>query len=361
MKDLYARLNLDPKVSPQDIRSRLENVSDHQLERAARKILLHPQRREVYDRNHRTLRLVGQLRQELELTDASNWKQTGSDDFVSPPDTSRESTSSTGAEASETRGASTSKNREASAGTRSRDPSTGTADQTASSDTSFFESVAEVISGTVRGVFGCLVSIFVRFAGLAVVLGGIALVAQVCSVIDQTSEPDDHIQTTESREQPSDESDLSTGREFSTEEPNRQSTEQESFSVPAEPLPSNGTWWRYTSEELIAPLRISVSEGQHYYVKLTDALTGETILTVFIRSGRTIEVEVPTGRYDLKYAIGDTWYGQEYLFGPETEYMKADDTLNFEIIGNQVRGHRIELIVQQGGNLRTDPIPESEF
>jgi len=183
----------------------------------------------------------------------------------------------------------------------------------------------------------------------------------MCSAIDEAMESDTQVQTAQSPTEGSDDLSPSTGTESQTEQPTEQSTEQESFSVPPEPLPSNGTWWRYTSKELIAPLRISVSEGQHYYVKLTDAFTGETVLTVFIQSGRTIEVEAPTGRYNLKYAIGDTWYGQEHLFGPKTEYMKADGTFNFEIIGNRVRGHGVELIVQQGGNLRTDPIPESEF
>jgi hypothetical protein len=191
--------------------------------------------------------------------------------------------------------------------------------------------------------------------------GAIALLVQICSTIDETTEPDSQVQTAQSPTGESDELDPTPEMESQTEEPPDQNTKQESFSVPPEPLPGNGTWWKYTSEELIAPLQISVSEGHHYYVKVTESFTDEKVLTVFIRSGQTIEVEVPTGSYDLKYAIGDTWYGRQHLFGPETEYLEANDTFNFEIVGQRVRGHRIELIVQEGGNLSTAPIPESEF
>lgn len=368
MKDLYARLNLSPEASPQGIRSRLKKATDSQLKRAAQEILLRPERREVYDRNHRTLQLIGELRRELDLTDSRNWQETGGDDFVAPPDPSRATSSTQGSKSSSTRtesstnrGSNTSRNERTSAGAGSGGASAGTTRETKSSGKSFFESIAGVVSGAVRGVFGCLVSLIARLAGAAVVFGSIALLVQVCSTIDQETEPDDQVQTAQSPTGETDEPGSSLGTESQTEESPAQSTEQESFSVPAKSLPGNGTWWKYTSEELIAPLQISVSEGQHYYVKLTDAFTGETVLTMFIRSGRTIEVEVPTGKYDLKYAIGDTWYGRENLFGPSTEYMKSEDTFNFEIVGRQVQGHRVELIVQRGGNLRTNPIPESEF
>lgn len=368
MRDLYARLNLSPEASPQGIRSRLKNVRDSQLKRAAQKILLRPRRREVYDRNHRTLQLIGELRQELDLTEAPNWKETGCDDFVSSPGTPKDSASSRGStsssrdrRSSRSRRSGASRKKGTSGGTESRDTSTGTAKKTASSNTSIFESIAGVFAGVAKGVFGCLAELVFRLLGAALVLGSIILLIQLCTTIDQAMEPDSQVQTAQSPTEESDELDSSDETESQTEEPSEQSTEQESFSVPSKPLPGNGTWWKYTSEELIAPLRISVSEGHHYYVKVTEAFTDEPVLTVFIRSGQTIEVDVPTGSYDLKYAIGDTWYGRQHLFGPETEYLEANDTFNFEIIGQRVRGHRIELIVQEGGNLSTAPIPESEF
>jgi hypothetical protein len=135
----------------------------------------------------------------------------------------------------------------------------------------------------------------------------------------------------------------------------------QSFSGEPKSLPENGTWWEYTSERQIAPLRISVSSGEHYYIKVVDAYTEARVLTLFIRSGRTAQVDVPLGTYRLKYAVGDTWYGREDRFGSETRYFEAEDTFDFEVVGNQVRGHRIELILQEGGNLTTESIPEGKF
>jgi hypothetical protein len=137
--------------------------------------------------------------------------------------------------------------------------------------------------------------------------------------------------------------------------------EQQSFSGTPEPLPENGTWWDYTSERQVAPLRISVSSRKHYYIKVVDAYTEARVLTLFIRSGQTAQVEVPTGTYRLKYAVGDTWYGQDDYFGPETRYLEADDIFSFEIVGQQVKGHKIELILQEGGNLSTERISEGKF
>jgi hypothetical protein len=139
-----------------------------------------------------------------------------------------------------------------------------------------------------------------------------------------------------------------------------QQSGQPAFGEP-EPTPENGTWWDNTSDRRIAPLKISVSSDEHYYIKVVDAYSEVSVLALFVRSGRTAQIEVPTGTYRLKYAVGDTWYGQEQLFGPDTRYLEAEDTFTFEVVGQRVRGHEVELILQQNGNLRTDQIPQSEF
>src|SRR5208283_4614866 len=134
------------------------------------------------------------------------------------------------------------------------------------------------------------------------------------------------------------------------------------FDKPPKSLPQNRYLNRYSSKKPIAPLAIMVpTGGSHYFVKIVDATTSRAIATVFIRSGHSVELEVPLGAYVLKYAMGTTWYGTKYLFGPATTAAKADTTLVFRIEGDKVIGHKVELIEQNGGNLSYSNISLEDF
>ena len=89
--------------------------------------------------------------------------------------------------------------------------------------------------------------------------------------------------------------------------------------------------------------------------------TQKTIMTIFIRGGQSVEVDVPLGSYYLKYAVGEKWYGEKYHFGPNTNYHKAYDVFTFEIEGEQVMGYTLELYKQTGGNLREGIITVNDF
>ena len=83
----------------------------------------------------------------------------------------------------------------------------------------------------------------------------------------------------------------------------------------------------------------------------------------FFVNGQSIShtLDVPTGTFRLKYASGKTWYGEKDLFGSNTSYNQADSRMTFEILGNRVSGHTVELIKQEGGNLRTSKLNAANF
>jgi hypothetical protein len=56
-----------------------------------------------------------------------------------------------------------------------------------------------------------------------------------------------------------------------------------------------------------------------------------------------------------------TWYGYDYLFGPETGYNKAESTFNFRSDGYQISGYTITLYQVAGGNLHTSRLSPAEF
>ncbi len=134
-----------------------------------------------------------------------------------------------------------------------------------------------------------------------------------------------------------------------------------SFPHPEQTLPFSGSVRIYTTAEKEAPFEIKAAAGSHYLVKLVDGYTGTPVLTVFVRSGTTINVDVPLGTYELRYACGSTWYGYKLFFGPDTAYSKADKTFTFEVVGNQARGFTITLYKVAHGNLHTSAIRATEF
>ena len=132
-------------------------------------------------------------------------------------------------------------------------------------------------------------------------------------------------------------------------------------SYPEYALPENGWSQLYANERQVARFKVSAPEGTHYWVKLVDVATSAPAVAMFVRAGTTAEVKVPVGTYVIKYASGQKWYGTTYLFGPDTAYGKADQTMRFWIEGNVVHGHSMTLYKVLNGNLRTQTIPASEF
>jgi DNA-directed RNA polymerase subunit RPC12/RpoP len=130
---------------------------------------------------------------------------------------------------------------------------------------------------------------------------------------------------------------------------------------PPLPLPKNGIIIS-NFEKGVAPLKIVTRHiNQHHYIKLVNLVDKKKILTAFVRGGENLEIEVPLGSYELRYAVGKTWFGLNFLFGPNTFYHKADSIFEFERRGYEVSGYTIELFLQKHGNLRTQEISVFSF
>lgn len=127
------------------------------------------------------------------------------------------------------------------------------------------------------------------------------------------------------------------------------------------PLPNTGdNITRYSDG--VAPLTIkTASGGNHFFIKIISTQTNQEIGVYFIRSGETLEILVPLGSYEIKYASGQQWYGPTSLFGPDTIYNKADSIFNFYFDGNQYSGYTVELITQRNGNLRTSRLQPGQW
>jgi len=134
------------------------------------------------------------------------------------------------------------------------------------------------------------------------------------------------------------------------------------FNEPPRTLPDNGHTWSYVEEGLIAPLEVRTrGTSDHYFMKVVDVTTGNAIAAFFVRGGLSAETYVPVGTYRIRYATGKTWYGTEFLFGPETAYHEAAQPFTFSIDGDEISGYTVELYPQKNGNLGTKAIRPDQF
>lgn len=78
-----------------------------------------------------------------------------------------------------------------------------------------------------------------------------------------------------------------------------------------------------------APFKIQTGAGSNFLLKLVDPQTRKDVMRMFVVGGREANFWVPVGEYELVYASGENWYGEELLFGPETQYAKADTVSRF--------------------------------
>jgi len=132
---------------------------------------------------------------------------------------------------------------------------------------------------------------------------------------------------------------------------------------PCYPVPiKNGEIVDHPVDERHAPFSVSTTPGTNYYIVLKDLSAGSPNRTAFyVEGGKTAEIEVALGEYEVYYATGETWYGETYIFGDDTMYYKCDGTFDFYDDGEYYQGWTIELYPQTNGNMDTDPISGVDF
>jgi hypothetical protein len=70
---------------------------------------------------------------------------------------------------------------------------------------------------------------------------------------------------------------------------------------------------------------------------------------------------VSFGVFELVYASGQNWYGEELKFGPKTQYTKSDSILTFQKSNRKINGHSISLQSVVGGNMTSQTMNSDQF
>lgn len=132
-------------------------------------------------------------------------------------------------------------------------------------------------------------------------------------------------------------------------------------SLPKLELPESGATHMYIEQNLVAPLSITADNSQHFLVKLVDVSSNQPVMAIFVRSGTRIEVKVPLGTFEIRYASGIRWYGLEYLFGTNTSFGRAEKQFQFTVTESGFSGYSLQLQQVTNGNLKTEKIDGNSF
>lgn len=94
------------------------------------------------------------------------------------------------------------------------------------------------------------------------------------------------------------------------------------------------------------------------YVKVVNGF-GTTVATIYLRAQESHELELPSGRYLVKYASGSAsqWRGPVYYFGSSTSFHKGDYT---NIGANQILSLTFYQIVTRGSSPGGTPTINAE-
>lgn len=140
---------------------------------------------------------------------------------------------------------------------------------------------------------------------------------------------------------------------------------QNPFAAQQIPLPASGLLRVREQAAMplqLAPVRIeNACESRHVLVKFVEPATGRSILSAFVRAGESAYFKVPLGTYELRYAAGDQWSGEQTLFGADTIYRKLGGHYSFAREGQKILGYTFRLDMTPGGSSPLEPLARAQF
>ena len=97
------------------------------------------------------------------------------------------------------------------------------------------------------------------------------------------------------------------------------------------------------------------SSEYNTYIYLESKTKKANDMSFIVKKGEETTVSVPLDKYIMYWANGDTWYGGDYLFGPQTTYQKDPEEWDFS---NYTWTFKLETT---DGNLSGETVEEDEF
>ncbi len=102
-------------------------------------------------------------------------------------------------------------------------------------------------------------------------------------------------------------------------------------------------------------ITVITDDNESCLVKLKD-INDVTVMSFYVRAGDTVSVGVPAETLYVCFARGETWYGEENLFGEHTKYSMVSEMRDFT---NYT--YEFELYLVENGNLRLTSMDAEDF
>ena len=102
-------------------------------------------------------------------------------------------------------------------------------------------------------------------------------------------------------------------------------------------------------------ITIHAASEESCVVKLKTS-SGTEVMSFFVRAGDTVTVRVPRENLYVYFASGDTWYGNDNLFGSKTYYSMDDEIRDFTKHSWEYTRYKVS-----NGNFSETPIDEDKF
>ncbi len=135
--------------------------------------------------------------------------------------------------------------------------------------------------------------------------------------------------------------------------------------VSAVPFPANGYTLLHVrpGPQPTAPLTLQTAPdlSRRWIATLRDWSTDDLVATVYLEGNSVATVQVPGGRYRLVVANGEEWWGDEALFGRDTEYLQASDPVALTAYPDHSVGRLIYMMRSANPNMTMLPISASNF
>jgi DnaJ domain len=128
-------------------------------------------------------------------------------------------------------------------------------------------------------------------------------------------------------------------------------------------LPRSGVYKKnvFVNSSYSAPFQITNNLVNNVLLKLVKVGDTAEAISIFVRAGEMVKVEIPFGTYIVKYASGNKWYGDIIRFGPDTQYGEFSELFEFKQDGDQAVGNQIRLTKMRDGNLKEDFLAPDSF
>ena len=97
-----------------------------------------------------------------------------------------------------------------------------------------------------------------------------------------------------------------------------------------EPRPGNGYVFFSNRDISNCVFKLENNTNYDYYMKFVEVDTGEDVIAFYSRAKSNISVNVPIGNFELRYAAGKEWYGEELLFGEFTVYSRDEEPYPYD-------------------------------